>query len=85
MDYTLDESYTPEKISIRIGTSFHDLQEAKIVNLHEPKGWVSIQFTEPLKTTHLQLAIIQNHPVNGFHGKDTHLRQVKIFGPQPAM
>ena len=27
LDYNLDESYTPSKISIRAGTTFHDLRE----------------------------------------------------------
>jgi hypothetical protein len=26
VDYRLDESYTPNKIAIRVGTTFHDLQ-----------------------------------------------------------
>jgi len=29
-DYKLDESYTPAKISIRSGTTFHDLQEIHV-------------------------------------------------------
>jgi anaphase-promoting complex subunit 10 len=37
-DYKLDESYTPAKISVRAGNSFHDLREIKVVDLEEPKG-----------------------------------------------
>ncbi len=42
LDYTQDESYTPKKISIRAGMTFHDLEEIKEVELHEPVGWVSV-------------------------------------------
>jgi len=41
-DYKLDESYTPNRISIRAGTGLHDLQELQIVELEEPAGWVCI-------------------------------------------
>ena len=39
-DFKLDESYTPSKISIRAGTTFHDLQEIHVEELNEPSGWV---------------------------------------------
>ena len=41
-DFKLDESYTPSKISIRAGTTFHDLQEIHVQELSEPSGWVTI-------------------------------------------
>ena len=44
-DYKLDESYTPTRVSIRVGTNFNDLQEIEVVDLQEPSGWVVI----PLK------------------------------------
>jgi anaphase-promoting complex subunit 10 len=42
MDYKLDESYTPKKISIRSGTTIHDLKEIHTQNIIEPSGWVTI-------------------------------------------
>lgn len=42
-DYKLDESYTPNRISIRSGTHFNDLQEIDIVDLTEPSGNESLQ------------------------------------------
>jgi anaphase-promoting complex subunit 10 len=33
-DFKLDESYTPSKISIRVGSTFHDLQVAVSCALH---------------------------------------------------
>jgi anaphase-promoting complex subunit 10 len=41
LDYKLDESYTPKKLSIRAGTTFHDLVEIHVLELSEPTGWVS--------------------------------------------
>lgn len=37
-DYKLDESYTPNRISIRVGTHFNDLQEIEVIMLSEPSG-----------------------------------------------
>lgn len=42
MDYKLDESYTPSKISVRAGTSPHDLQEVYALDMDEPQGWLHI-------------------------------------------
>ena len=41
-DYKLDESYTPQHISVRAGTTFHDIQEVYSMELEEPTGWVKI-------------------------------------------
>lgn len=32
-DYKSDESYTPSKISVRVGNNFHNLQEIRVTNL----------------------------------------------------
>jgi anaphase-promoting complex subunit 10 len=83
LNYKQDESYTPNKISFRIGTIFHDLYEIKVVELNEPLGWISIKLTQPngrpVRTFFLQIAILSNHQ----NGRDTHIRQIKIFGPRP--
>jgi len=80
-DYKLDESYTPTRISIRVGTNFNDLQEIEVVELQEPTGWVEIPLKDMneklVRTFLLQIAVIQNHQ----QGRDTHLRQVKVFSP----
>ncbi|KAK4584250.1 hypothetical protein RGQ29_022120 [Quercus rubra] len=36
VDFKLDESYTPSKISIRAGDGFHNLKEIKTVELVKP-------------------------------------------------
>jgi anaphase-promoting complex subunit 10 len=87
-DFKLDESYTPSKISIRAGTTFHDLQEIHVQELTEPTGWVTI-LPRPseeggsgerglLRTHFIQVAILANHQ----NGRDTHIRQIKIYTPR---
>ena len=91
-DFKLDESYTPSKISIRAGTTFHDLQEIHVEELNEPSGWVTIlPAREPapddagaqtaLRTHFIQVAILANHQ----NGRDTHIRQIKIYTPRRDM
>ena len=41
MDYA-DESYTAKKLSIRSGTTQHDLFDVAGIELNEPNGWCSI-------------------------------------------
>jgi len=45
LDYNLDESYTPKKISIKCGMSTHDLEDVTAIELQEPIGWVSISLS----------------------------------------
>jgi len=81
-DYKQDESYTPSKLSIRVGTNFHDLREIDEVELNEPNGWVKIPLaaadgSAPLRTHLVQIVVLANHQ----NGRDTHLRIAKIFAP----
>ncbi|KAM3757369.1 hypothetical protein ACB098_02G182400 [Castanea mollissima] len=81
----LDESYTPSKISIRAGDGFHNLKEIKTVELLKPSGWVylSLSGNDPretfVSTFMLQIAVLSNH----LNGRDTHVRQIKVYGPRP--
>lgn len=85
VDFKLDESYTPSKISIRAGDGFHNLKEIKAVELLKPAGWVYISLSgnDPretfVNTFMLQLAVLSNH----LNGRDTHVRQIKVYGPRP--
>ncbi|VYS52732.1 unnamed protein product [Arabidopsis thaliana] len=87
VDFKLDESYTPSKISIRAGDGFHNLKEIKGVELVKPTGWVclSLSGTDPretfVNTFMLQIAILSNH----LNGRDTHIRQIKVYGPRPCV
>eukprot|EP00899_Mesostigma_viride_P020316 jgi/Mesvir1/28286/Mv04809-RA.1 len=82
-DYKKDESYTPSKISIRGGNSLVDLREIKLVEVEQPVGWIEIPLapndsTESFRAFFLQLAILSNHQ----NGRDTHIRQIKVYGPR---
>lgn len=85
LNYKMDESYTPSKVSIRAGDGFHNLKEIKTVELDKPVGWViiSLSGTDPretfIHTFMLQIAVLSNH----LNGRDTHVRQIKVFGPRP--
>jgi len=104
LDYSLDESYTPKKISMKAGTTFHDLVEIQVVNLKEPQGWVKVPLRNPyaygpdgpgslvgmdtgesqgglLRAFFLQISIIAMHQ----NGRDTHVRQAKIYGPRSPL
>jgi len=89
-DFKLDESYTPSRIAIRVGSTFHDLRDIHTEVLTEPSGWVSIlrppSDTAPddgseggvLRTHFIQVAVLANHQ----NGRDTHIRQIKIYTPR---
>lgn len=89
LDYNLDESYTPKKLSVRAGTTFHDLVEVQVVDLNEPVGWITV----PLHSTdeHGEKALLRAHFIQicvvSMHqnGRDTHIRQAKVFGPRESM
>ncbi|BFZ55575.1 hypothetical protein PYCC9005_002616 [Savitreella phatthalungensis] len=81
LDYTLDESYTPQKLSVRSGTCYHDLQEVMLLELQEPGGWLHFDLGSHgkhgiLKTHLVQICVLVNHQ----NGKDTHIRAIKLYG-----
>lgn len=114
MDFNLDESYTPKRLQVRVGTTFHNLEEVRTIDVWEPCGWCTVPLwrkwgedpldnvldpeggmveddaadgrkakvppwrRKPLRTHLVQICIISMHQ----NGRDTHLRQVKIFGPR---
>ena len=62
LDYVLDESYTPKRISVLAGSTVHDLNDVTLVDLNEPSGWVTIELKSqdqdlpgPLRTHVLQV------------------------------
>lgn len=66
---------------MRVGSSFHDLQELEAIDLNEPTGWVHISTRDtsgrPIRTFFVQIAVLSNHQ----NGRDTHLRQIKVHSP----
>ncbi|SGY79918.1 BQ5605_C008g05250 [Microbotryum silenes-dioicae] len=88
-DVGRDDSYTPQKISIRVGTHHGDLHEVKWVDLHQPTGWQHLRIgnndvdgfsseQDPIRAHLLQVAIVSNH----MNGKDTHVRGLRVFAPK---
>eukprot|EP01127_Copromyxa_protea_P005409 TRINITY_DN1533_c0_g1_i1.p1 TRINITY_DN1533_c0_g1~~TRINITY_DN1533_c0_g1_i1.p1 ORF type:complete len:120 (+),score=20.29 TRINITY_DN1533_c0_g1_i1:362-721(+) len=89
LSFKQDESYSPSEIVIRSGTTFHDLIEVKSLTLNKPEGWITIPLTndspdtedELLLTNFIQIMILANH----LGGRDTHVRQAKVFGPRNSV
>ncbi|CAG8633281.1 11198_t:CDS:2, partial [Paraglomus brasilianum] len=84
IDHKQDESYTPSKITVRAGTNFADLQDLRTMELSEPTGWIDIQLSpdlmknRPIGAHLFQICIKSNHQ----NGKDTRIRQIKVFAPK---
>ncbi|CAG9315267.1 unnamed protein product [Blepharisma stoltei] len=85
VDFKSDESYTPSKLSIYLGNTTTDLWEVQTVDLDEPTGWFNFSLGKqqggafrPVKTHIVQLMVLQNQ----HNGRDTHIREIKIFGPR---
>lgn len=97
IDFSLDESYTPKKFSIKSGTHLHDLIEVTSFELHDPSGWVIVPLTDTTTPTNnfgggsvieSDSVGIRTHflqvRVHSMHqnGRDTHIRQIKLLGPR---
>jgi anaphase-promoting complex subunit 10 len=80
-----DESYTPEKITIRAGNLLTDLEPVRGIKVGEVEGWLRIPLGNPerlglqryLRTHFLQISVSQMHQ----QGRDTHIRGIKVLGP----
>ncbi|KAI8915408.1 anaphase-promoting complex, subunit 10/DOC domain-containing protein [Powellomyces hirtus] len=83
VDHGRDESYTPREIAVRAGNSFYDLQDVQRFEIGEDTGWVDFVLcededtTRPLRAFLVQICILENYQ----HGKDTHVRGLKIWAP----
>lgn len=85
LDYSVDETYTPEVITIQAGHTIESMYDTRIkrLTLVKPQGWTHLELRgmheqEPLIATTLRLYILKNH----MQGKDSHIRQMRVFGPQ---
>jgi anaphase-promoting complex subunit 10 len=84
LDYNLDESYTPKKVSIKMGMTLQDLKLVSSVEFSEPVGWCILPLLDDdsesttIKTHLVELSILAMHQ----NGRDTHVRQVQLFGPR---
>eukprot|EP00753_Platysulcus_tardus_P013450 PLAT3680.3.p2 GENE.PLAT3680.3~~PLAT3680.3.p2 ORF type:complete len:197 (+),score=92.39 PLAT3680.3:1-591(+) len=74
LDYKLDETYTPERLVIRAGSTYHDLRDVASITLEEPIGWVRVPLG--VRAWYVQLAVLRMHS----DGRDTHVRCMKLRG-----
>lgn len=99
LDYQLDESYTPKQIRVLYGVTTQDMLPAlyppnTTIETQEPKGWCIIPLSSPpdpldfdeeehgqdfVKGFVFRIVILAMHQ----NGRDTHIRNVKIFSKQP--
>ncbi|KAL2038942.1 hypothetical protein N7G274_008282 [Stereocaulon virgatum] len=82
LDFSLDESYTPTRMSFWGGTGHHDLLPFAEWRGEEPRGWVDVDLDgvgvggkAELRAFIVQVRVLENHQ----NGKDTHVRGVQIF------
>lgn len=90
VDFTKDDSYTPKFVSFLAGHLPFNMRVIRDVELTEPVGWVWVPlgemskdrggFVKPLRPHTMQIQIKSMHA----GGRDTHLRQVCLFGPRPV-
>lgn len=62
-DYKTDESYTPSKLSFRVGNHIHDLKELQHIYMQEPSGWVVMKLRDkfeekPVRAFFLQIVVL---------------------------
>ena len=80
-DFRVDESYTPQRIAIRVGTRWSDLVTVRTEEVVEPQGWIVVPLGAGVGGRVLQILVLANHQ----NGRDTHVRQVRVFGPRKEM
>lgn len=80
-DFRRDESYTPLHVAVRAGNASWDLREVARVEMPEPQGWCTVPLSTDahacVRAFVVQVAVLANHQ----NGRDTHLRQVRVYGP----
>ena len=52
VDYKVDESYTPLKVSVRGGSSIHAMHDVAVMELEEPTGWITVRTLVPQAKRH---------------------------------
>lgn len=90
LDYNRDESYTPQRISVRAGNKHADLKEVATSELFDkPVGWkrfalkpckAAAERDGPLRAYLLQVIVLENHQ----NGRDSHIRHIDVFGPRTS-
>jgi anaphase-promoting complex subunit 10 len=81
VDVREDDSYCPVALSVLAGTMHADLAEVCTKALQQPSGWTTMRLgrgSTAVAAFTFRLVVHENF--NG--GKDTHVRQVLVFGPR---
>ena len=91
LDHAADDSYTPQRLSIKSGPGLrHDLREVKAVNLPEEEGrvtgWVRIPLHAPSKRGVQRFLLTDSLQVSFSYmfanGRDLHVRCIHVLGPE---
>jgi len=87
LDVGSDESYTPNKLCVRAGTTIHDVQDVRMVHFEKPTGWVTFdvlhEAEQPDAVHTLDLHVLQIVIVGNYmSGKDTHVRGMLVLGTE---
>ena len=93
LNFAGDESYTPRRLNVRVGTHPGDMAEVAAAELESPNGWLLLYLAPEAEAsvdgtpgavfgTVLQLNVVENHQ----NGRDTHVRGIKVYSflPQPV-
>ncbi|KJH46994.1 Anaphase-promoting complex, subunit 10 [Dictyocaulus viviparus] len=85
LDFKNDESYTPSKIIVYMGSSLVHLDDGVPVEFNEPTGWQVIDLrsrrtNRPSRAMMIQLQVVHNHQ----NGRDTHIRHIRVLGPNKS-
>lgn len=89
VDYNEDESYTPTSIKFYGGWSPNTLEQFAQIRLENPTGWQDVPLTgagggpdgNSVCTYVVVMEITENHQ----NGKDTHIRGIKLYGPDDSL
>lgn len=80
IDLSMDESYTPLEMLIRLGPTLHDLHDLHVLEMEDPKGWLRIPLTDrdgaTIPVHVLQLVVLSNYQ----DGRDSRIRCVRTWG-----
>lgn len=98
--YNKDESYTPSKITVRVGTHERDIAECAVVELNKPNGWVMLCLHDGPKEGSAPIPEVSKPAFdlatvycctltvsvveNHQNGRDTHVRSMKVLSLRPS-
>lgn len=89
MSFPEDDSYTPQKFTLKSSTGLkHDLVDIKHITLPDaanPRGWIRIPLHDAskrgaqryLRTSYLQLTVTYMYN----NGRDLHMRALRVLAP----